>query len=87
MSVSQLKPDQQGKFVAIERYPPSGVPSWARLWRAPMIGSSEGSSGRDFMKRGRDSSSASFSSGDFAFGGGWGNVAAMVLSVVSRKED
>ena len=51
-----------------------------------MIGSSEGSSGRDFMKRGRDSSSASFSSGDFAFGGGWGNVAAMVLSVVLRKD-
>jgi len=48
-----------------------------------MTGSSEGSSGMDFMKRGRDSSSASFSSGDFAFGGGWGKVAAM-LSYTTR---
>ena len=53
-----------------------------------MTGSSEGSSGMDFMKRGRDSSSASFSSGDFAFGSGCGKVAAMLSSTtrVSLKK-
>jgi len=53
-----------------------------------MTGSSEGSSGMDFIKRGRDSSSASFSSGDFAFGGGWGKIAAMLSSTtrVSLKK-
>ena len=53
-----------------------------------MTGSSEGSSGMDFINRGRDSSSASFSSGDFAFGCGWGKIAAMLSSTtrVSLKK-
>jgi len=64
-------------------YPPSGVPSYARLCSAASVVFSEPSEGRDFIKRGIESNASSFSCKAL-----FGRVSgpAMVVVVQNRRK-